>query len=244
MISFNKEQFFIVTGASSGIGEGIALLLNKLGASVIAIGRDELRLTQMQQKSQYPENIFLETKNLSENIEQLPEYIKSLKNKYTKFQGLVYCAGITKTEPLQLTQYEEALKLFNINYFAPVMMAKGMADRRNNAGKGTAMVFISSVAAMAAPRGLGIYSGSKAAISSTIKSIARELASHNIRANCISPSDIVTPMTLADPDVLYSKQYPMGYGEVSDVANLAVFLLAKESKWITGQNYIVDCAYF
>ena len=57
-------------------------------------------------------------------------------------------------------------------------------------------------------------------------------------------ADIATPMTLADPDILASKNYPMGVGEVADVANLVVFLLSAKAKWITGQNYVVDCASF
>ena len=51
-------------------------------------------------------------------------------------------------------------------------------------------------------------------------------------------------MTLADPDILASKNYPMGVGEVADVANLVTFLLSNKAKWITGQNYVVDCASF
>ena len=54
MISFSSEQKFIVTGASSGIGEGVALLLNGLGASVIAIGRNETRLNGLKQKAKHP----------------------------------------------------------------------------------------------------------------------------------------------------------------------------------------------
>lgn len=246
MISFNSEQRFIVTGASSGIGEGVALLLNELGATVIGIGRNQKRLEGMKSKAKHPENVFLEQKELAEDISGLPTYVKVLKDKYGKFHGLAYCAGITLNQPLQLKEYECSRNLFDIDYFAPMFMTKAFGDKRNTVGRGTSIVLISSTAASCPPRALSDYSGAKAALSQSSRSIAKELAPHGIRINCVLPADIVTPMTLADPEILASKNksYPMGVGEVSDVANLVAFLLSDKSKWITGQNYIVDCASF
>ena len=74
MISFTSEQRFIVTGASSGIGEGVALLLNELGATVVGIGRNQERLEAMKAKAKRPENIFLEQKDLAEDIAGLPAW--------------------------------------------------------------------------------------------------------------------------------------------------------------------------
>lgn len=244
MISFNKEQIYIVTGASSGIGEGTALLLNELGATVVGIARNEERLNAMKAKCKYPENMFIEIKDLTEDIEALPQYIKELKNKYGKFSGLVYCAGIVEVKPLQLLGLTEMKNLFDINYFAPMMMAKGFADKRNNMGWGSSAVFISSLASVAGPRAMATYSGAKAALISSIKSIAKECAPYGVRFNCVSPSDIKTPMVLKDAaEFMQDKEkiYPMGYGEVEDVANMIVFLLSKKAKWIASQNYVIDC---
>ena len=131
MLSFSAEQRFIVTGASSGIGEGVALLLNELGAAVVGIGRNQERLEGMKAKAKHPENMFLEKKDLAEDIPGLTAYVKTLRERYGKFQGLAYCAGLGGLMPLRAVDYEEMQKMFAVNYFAPVFMAKGFSDKRN-----------------------------------------------------------------------------------------------------------------
>lgn len=242
MISFNKEQVIIVTGASSGLGEGTALFLNELGATVIGIGRCQERLDAMRSKCKYPENMFLEKKDLTEDIKGLPNYIKSLKDKYGKLSGLACCAGQARLAPLQILDYDDMKQMFDVNYHAPMMLIKGFADRRNNVGKGASIVCISSAAIEITPRGKSVYSGTKSGLAASIKCIAKELAPFNIRANCISPSDINTQLTNSLEEV--RNFYPFGYGEVSDVANLCAFLLSDKAKWITGQNYILDCGSY
>ena len=246
MISFTSEQRFIVTGASSGIGEGVALLLNELGATVIGIGRNQARLNGMKAKAKHPENVFLELKDLAEDINGLPAYVKSLRMKYGKFNGMVYCAGVAALSPAKLFDYDYALKVFQVNYFAPVFMAKGLIDKRNIVGAGTSMVFLSSIDAVLSTRGQSLYSGSKAALSATIRTMAHEVSGIGVRMNCLLPSMIKTPMTLSDDlnklGVVASDdvKYPFGWGEPSDVASFAVFLLSDKAKYLSGQNYIVD----
>ncbi len=245
MIKFNKEQIYIVTGASSGLGEGTALLLNELGATVVAIARNSDRLEAMRSKCKYPENMHIEIKDLADNIDGLPAYIKELKNKYGKFSGMAYCAGITNIQPLKILDINEMKKLFDIDYFAPIALAKGFADKRNNIGPGASAVFISSLAATACNRAMTGYSGAKSALIASVRCIAKEYASQKIRFNCVSPSDIQTPMQNWLKEIKGDEQtscvYPMGIGEVSDVANMIIYLLSDKSKWITAQNYTIDC---
>ena len=247
MISFNPEQRFIVTGASSGIGEGVALLLNELGATVIGIGRNAERLEGMKAKCKHPENTFIEQKELMEDIQGLPAYVKFLKDKYGKLSGMAYCAGIGEVSPLQLWDYEKERRFFDVNYFAPLAMAKGIADRRNNVSGQTSCVFIASASALLADKGHCSYAGTKAALVASCRTLAKELTAQRLRVNTVSPTVIRTPMTITEGEEYEKSQiakYPLGFGEVSDVANLVAFLLSDKAKWITGQNYVVDCASF
>ena len=244
MISFTAEQRFIVTGASSGIGEGVALLLNELGATVIGIGRNQERLDGMKARAKHPERVFLEQKDLVEDIPGLPAYVKTLKDKYGKLQGLACCAGISRITPLRALEVADVRTMFDVNFLVPLFMVKGFADRRVNNGIGSAVVCIASIGALHCDPGMASYDGSKGAMVSSMRAIARELAPQGVRVNCVSPSLIETNM-IDDTSRRYAEgRYPMGLGSVPDAANLIVYLLASESKWITAQNYIVDCGAF
>lgn len=242
MITFSADQRFIVTGASSGIGESVALMLNSLGATVIAIGRNLERLEQAKTKAVSSDGFLIEVKDLTENLAELPSYIKELKNKYGKFRGLVCAAGITEIKPLQLVEVEGMKQLFDINYFVPVLLTQGFVDRRNNVGRGSSIVCISSIAAHTSERGKLTYSGAKAALVASMKSISKELAPAGIRVNCVSPGIIATPMILNNEFIKDSiiHRCPLGYGMPEDIANLIVYLLSDKGKWITGSNYTID----
>ena len=247
MIQFNKDQIYIVTGASSGLGEATALLLNELGATVIGIGRNIERLERMKARCKYPENMFLESKDLTEDIEGLPKYIKELKDKYGKFSGMAYCAGKLGIYPLKMLDFDNTIKVFNINYFAPIFMTKGFVDRRNNVGVGASCVYISSMDTIIGTRGQSIYSGTKAGLVASIKAISKEVSGQGIRMNCVMPSMIKTSMTIdrfsnltGVTEDMQKDSYPFGWGEPNDVANMIVYLLSDKAKFISGQNYIID----
>ena len=242
MISFDKNDIFIVTGASSGIGKSTAILLNELGATVVAIARNKDRLNKMKAKCKYPENMHLEIKDLTENIEELPNFVTKLKEKYGKFQGMAYCAGIAEIVPIQLVEEEKIKKIFDTNYFAPIFMIKGFADKDNNTGNRASIVVIASASAILSDKGHTSYSGSKAAIIQSCETLAKELAFDNIRLNCVSPTDVLTKLTsFRNPDEYLF--YPFGAGHVQDVSNMIIYLLSSKSEWITAQNYIIDCGF-
>ena len=244
MISFNKEQTYIVTGASSGIGKCTAQMLNELGATVIGIARNEKKLIKARENSKYPENFHIEIKDLTEDINNLPKYVKSLREKYGKFSGMAYCAGITDVTPLKIIDLESMENVFKIDYYAPVFMSKGLLDKRNNIGRGTSIVLVSSLAGVAASKGMGSYCGAKASLIHSAKVISKEYSASGCRINTISPSDIETPMTQTGDIKMFVESrldsYPFGLGKPIDVANMIMFLLSDKAQFISGQNYIID----
>ena len=195
----------------------------------------------MQAKAKFPENIFWEQKDLTDDIAGLPVYVRKLREKYGKFQGMAYCAGVGSIEPLRAIDLETMQSVFDVNYFAPVFMAKGFADKRNNSGERSSMVFIASAGGIRGEPGMTSYAGAKAALIVSMQSIARELAPAGLRVNCVSSTLIETGMA-GDIARNYAEgKYPFGLGTVPDVANVVVFLLSEKTRWITTQNYVIDC---
>lgn len=239
----HADKLFVVTGATSGIGAGCALKLNSNGAKVVCIGRSKEGFAKTKEQATYPENLFFEAKDLAEDIQNLPAYLKELAGKYGKFNGLVSCAGVTEVRPLRALDVEDMKKVFDVNYFSPIFLAKGFADKRVNAGKGSSFVAIGSIAFYHPVKAVITYSGSKAALVTSMYSIAKEYASMGLRYNCVSPADIDTPMTQNIPEIMdkVRQYYPLGFGKPEDVAAMVSFLLSDETKWITGQNYVLDC---
>lgn len=244
MTRFRREDVFVVTGASSGIGAGVSRRMNEDGASVVAIGRNLERLQNVRSAAADSSCFFIEEKDLAEDIDGLSDYVRSLVKRYGRLRGLVCCAGITELSPLRTLDLEKMRRLFDINYYVPLFMAKGFADRRVNIGAGASFVAIGSIAANSPAKGVITYSGAKAALVTSIRAIAKEFASSGVRFNTVSPSDIETPMTENIKEIMDQVRhfYPMGFGKPEDVAAVVSFLSSDEARWITGQNYIVDCA--
>ena len=127
------------------------------------------------------------------------------------------------------------------------MLCKGFSDKRNNIGESSSIVLLSSIASLLGYKGLISYSTSKGAINSLVKSLAVELSQNKVRVNSVSPGHINTELFNQNKE-LYNKEfleeletkYPFGLGEPEDIANIVTFLLSDKSRWITGQNIVVD----
>lgn len=242
MSLFKNDQIFIVTGASSGIGRGIAVSLCNEGATVVGIGRNENRLIETKKLCQNPENFFLEVKDLTLDIENLPQYVTELKNKYGKFQGLVCSAGVVAIEPFMMLEYTTMQELFNINYFVPMQLMKGFLDKRNILKENVTIVAIASIVTYLMEKGMSQYVASKSALKNSCKTIAKEYVNRGIRINTISPADVETPMTKSIEEIREDRStvYPLGQTTTKDISSMALFLLSDNAKHITGEDFVIN----
>lgn len=246
MINFNENNLFLVTGASSGLGRSTLLELNKLGAKVIGIGRNLDSLNEVRNNSTFPNNIYLEIFDFNQTGE-IAIFFKDIVKKYGKLNGIAHFAGIGKLYPLRATSLEMLKEIFELNFFSSYEIVRVMNDKRFKNSDEFSIVLTSSISSIRSFEGLSAYGISKGAVNSLVVSSALELAKSNVRINSILPGHIETNMTnkLAE---LQSEEYknelinsyPLGEGSPEDVAKLTTFLLSNSSKWITGQNIVID----
>jgi NAD(P)-dependent dehydrogenase (short-subunit alcohol dehydrogenase family) len=237
----------LVTGASSGLGREISILLSQLGAKIVLIGRSETRLKETILLLSGKEHV-IETRDLSD-IESIPEWLKHLSSSIGCFNGLVHCAGVQITSPLRYTSVRQFEDLMRINVSAAFSLAKGFRQKGVCASPAS-IVYMSSVMAQVSTPGLTAYSASKGALSSLVKPLALELAKEGIRVNCLAPAVVKTEMMesyfqkmLPDQLSQLKQMHPLGLGVPRDVANAAAFLLADTGRWITGTTLVIDGGY-
>ena len=246
MTTFSAAQRILVTGASSGIGRAIALLLNERGAPVLANGRDMERLEQVRTACADPSRMLLAPRDMTADMESLPAWLKGLSRQFGPLHGLVCSAGATWNAPMALYDLAKVRQLFDLCCHAPLLLGGAFCDRRANTGAGAAIVFIAAAAAVAPNPGQGAYGAAKAALVSGAVCLAKEAAPRGVRVNCISPGLVQGPMMDATVEQLgqsfLEKEqplYPLGFGKPQDVASMAAFMLSQEASWLTGQNIML-----
>lgn len=242
MIKFNSDSIILVSGASSGIGKSISTTLIQYGAKVIGVSRNAEKLNKL--KDELGGNFNYQIKDLVSDIESNSKFINEISDKFGKLSGLVLNAGNLVSYPLQATKYQKSKELFDLNFHANLSLLKGFSKPRNNIGQGSSVVAISSIVSNVSMLGTVSYGASKAALNSLVRTSAIELSRSGIRVNSILPGHIKTEALKSQLSEEFlsdlEDKYPLGLGKESDVANLASFLLSDSSRWITGQEIIID----
>lgn len=239
MTTFNpftlEGKTILVTGASSGIGRGIAIACSKMGATVIINGRNEQRLAETMTEMQGEENLSLaadlsDSNSLTGMVSRLP-----------KLDGIVHCAGIGQRVLCKQLQEADLDTMMDVNFKAPVMLQTEILKQKK-INKGASIVFIASIASDSPSIGNAVYSASKGAIISYANCLALELAPRQIRVNCILPAMIwtdlilkggITEEELKEDEKKYSLKR---YGKPEDIANLSIYLLSNAAAWMTGSS--------
>lgn len=243
-----ENKTILVTGASSGIGRQCAIDCSKMGAHVVLIGRNEKRLSDTYSQLEGDGHMVVAF-DLT-NSAELKKMVADIVGNMGPIDGVLHCAGISETLPLKLLKYDVLNKFFHNNVYGAIELTREVCSVKNVSKEGASIVFFSSIMGCVGESGKSLYSMTKGALIAATRSLACEYAKKKIRFNCVSPGAILTPINenlphMADPEKrqALSDRHLLGLGKVSDVANACIYLLSDASRWVTGQNLIVDGGY-
>jgi 3-oxoacyl-[acyl-carrier protein] reductase len=236
-------KIVLVTGASRGIGQAIALSLGAAGATIIGTatsdkGADAISNT-LNEKGVTGIGMTL---NVTNN-EKISEVIQSIVDTYGTIDILVNNAGIIRDNLLMRMKEDEWEDIINTNLSSVYKMSKAVLRgmMKKKAGR---IISIASVVGAMGNAGQTNYAAAKAGIMGFTKSLAREVGTRGITVNAIAPGFIETDMTNALPEEqkeAISKQIPMGrLGTADEIANAVLFLAGDGSNYITAQTLHIN----
>lgn len=238
-----KNQYLLITGASSGIGRETAIHLSS-NYNLILNGRDERRLNETKALCGNERGHLVFSFDLARLEEIERAFAGFAADNAAEVAHFVHCAGFMKMMPLKTASLETINTTFAVNTISAILLAKTLVQRKINGGALKSVVFVSSNVSNFGAKAFSTYAASKAALDAAMRCLAVELAP-KVRFNSVLPGAIPTEMTadiFAGKEVTdrIAKDYPLGLGEARDVAEMIEFLLSEKSKWITGQQFVVD----
>lgn len=233
----------LVTGASSGIGRACAIEAAKLGAKILATGRDEERLAETL--------AFVPTEGAQAVSADLLEFdfcskIAAAVSAESPLDGIVFSAGMNRLLPVGFIGEKEFASAMRVNAEAPLMLVQTLLKEKK-IKRGASIVFISSISggSVVSP-GAAVYSATKAAADALMKTMALELAAKQIRVNAICPGAVETKMNALSAvseaqKAEAEKRYPLKrFGKPEEIAYAAVYLLSDAAAWTTGTRLVID----
>ena len=239
-----KNKTALITGASRGIGRGIATVFAKHGANVVFTYSSSLDAANTLEKEL--QSIGVQAKGYQSNAAdfyQSQELVEKVLVDFNTIDVLINNAGITKDNLLMRISEEDFDKVIEVNLKSVFNLTKAVQRTMLKQRYGS-IINMSSVVGVKGNAGQSNYAASKAGIIGFSKSIALELGSRNIRCNVIAPGFIETEMTskLSEEVVAgWRAGIPLKRGGTpNDVANACVFLASDLSSYITGQVINVD----
>lgn len=234
----------LITGASRGIGKGIAIEFAKQGANVAFTFNASVEAAKALEKEL--ETYGIKAKGYQSNaanFDAAQDLVKEVIEEFGSLEILVNNAGITKDNLLMRISEEDFDKVIEVNLKSVFNLTKAVIRPMMKQRIGS-IINMSSVVGLKGNPGQANYAASKAGILGFTKSVALELGSRNIRCNAIAPGFIETEMTakLDEKQVdEWRKAIPLKRGGTpEDVANACVFLASNLSSYITGQTLNVD----
>ena len=238
-----KDRVAMVTGGARGIGREIALLFAKEGSNIALcdVNAEVLAVTQKEIEA-LGRKVVTGVVDVTKS-DQIDSFVQKTLDKFAKIDILVNNAGITKDGLLVRMSESDWDAVIAVNLKGAFNCTKAVSKIMMKQRDGR-IVNMASIIGIMGNAGQANYAASKGGLIALTKTIAKELASRNVRANAIAPGFIQTEMTAKLPDNVKSemlKFVPLAkFGTVQDVANLALFLASDNSSYITGQVIQVD----
>lgn len=238
-----QGQVALVTGASRGIGQAIAIELGKLGATVVGTATTD---NGAQAISAYLDAAGIKGSGMALNVNdsaQVDGVLDAIAKQYGAIAILVNNAGITKDNLLARMSDEEWGDVISTNLTSVFKLSKGVMRGMMKARHGR-IINISSVVGSMGNAGQSNYAASKAGMIGFSKSLAREVGSRNITVNCVAPGFIATDMTeelsQEQRDKLVEQVPLKRLGQVADIAATVAFLAGPGAGYITGVTLHVN----
>lgn len=232
-----EQRIILITGASRGIGRGLAEELSKDNIVIANYNNSEDKAKELQQNSA---NIDIFKADVTQK-DQVQEMIKYVVDKYGKIDVLINNAGIALEKMFQDTTDDDFNKVIQVNLYSVFNVTKQVLPNMIESKNGC-IINISSIDGLNGMSCSSIYSATKAAIDALTKSLAKELGSCNIRVNSIAPGWIDTDMNsifTKEEEKEFAENTPLGrIGKPEDIAKCARWLI--EDSFTTGQVISVN----
>ncbi|QWE14002.1 SDR family NAD(P)-dependent oxidoreductase [Polynucleobacter sp. AP-Sving-400A-A2] len=238
----------LITGGSSGLGEGMALALGLAGAKIaIAARREGQLLAAAQRLGKQGVEVTCFTADLSV-LEESTELSRKALDKLEKIDILVNAAGMNLREPFAAVSPKSWQEQLNVHLGAPFFLTQALAPQMKTQQWGR-IINIASLQSFRAFGNSAPYGAGKGGIVQLTRAIAQEWSKFGITCNAIGPGFFPTALTapvFGDPELvkMHASKTAIGRnGEIKDVDGLAIFLASDASSYITGQTIMLDGGY-
>jgi len=240
-----ESKTALITGGARGIGRAISLSLSEKGFDIginFRKSKEEARQLKREIEERFNRRVLLLKGDVSKRRD-VQNIVKDFLKEFGRIDVLVNNAGVTKDNLLIRLTEDVFRRVIDVNLIGTFLMTKEVVPHMLRRRSGS-IINISSVVGIFGNKGQTNYSASKAGIIGFSKSLAKEVASRNIRINVIAPGFIETDMTEEIQEEIKEKilkNIPLGrFGKPKEVADLVTFLASDESSYMTGQVFLID----
>lgn len=238
-------KYYMITGASSGIGREMAKQLSNEDTTVILLARREERLQEL--KKELNGHGIVMSCDLA-NVEEIESVFEELRKQDIKLDGLVYCAGVCFTKSIKVMQSHDMEKMFRINTFGFYETCRQF-QKVKASNRGASIVGVSSYAAVEKEAGMSAYAMSKEAMNVQASVLAKEFTKRKIRINTVMPANVMSKMACENNDWTeeeiadIERKQPFGIIPIDNVVKVIQFLLSEDARYITGESIVISAGY-